>query len=369
MTVPTEQEIKRAIAVRAIEADSLFACRVVQSLKRSTPVAGVTTTFCIYNYFSLFLYESWRYLSSRVPEIASQLSPPNATALARSRHSTKLFDDNASDRGVDGVIDYFVQHIGQAHSARFLGNTWLRPARFLETDLGLYKYKDRIVCTTHGATFGIGVEPQVLLTSGSSEMMAISTDYGKYFGSFWDGADLGPSFLDALDGAQFQSKNVRASRYYARGFTGPTFPGVNALLGVFHAALNFLDIMLSQDENPASRQTILKMQFVTLYHIVSSLKSLRDTYASRLDRRSLDYITQVVDDGALDLFGTSAARTFRNTLVHYGLASDVQLSDIMLDEPHYGLIEKYIPGYTYDSLHVALAEQISRTAEIFAAWA
>lgn len=293
---------------------------------------------------------------------------PSADIVARSRHSTKLFDDNK--QGVDGVIEYFVSRVGAAHTRRFTGNTWLRIARRFETDLGLYIYNGRTVSTTHGVTFAIGIDPDEMLgANGAALLTSIPTEYGQYFGAFWDRSQaLGLSFVDKLDPQQLRTKDVRASKYYSKHFNGSGTPGINALLTVFQAQLNFLDTMLPLDDLPESRQTILKMQFITLYHVASSLRRLRDDRGSELSASSLEYVARIIDDPALGKLMTKSSRIFRNTLVHYGVFRDVQLSELADDTPFYGLIEKYFPGKDYDSLSLAVGGQIGRMAQVFRDW-
>jgi hypothetical protein len=327
-----------------------------------------TAAYATYNYLSLFIYESSRHLRARYPDLADELPVPSEEELARSRHSTKLFDD--TKKGIEGVVDYFENEIATAHTGAFLGNTKFRFLRWLETDLGLYTYDRKVVGTTHGATFGTGVDPNTLVSSGGPRYVgAIATDYGRFFSAFWDRSyELGPSFVDKLDVKKMRSMDVRASRYYARHFNGAATPGINALLAVFQASLNFLSSMLPFDDLPESRQTILKMQFITLYHVTSSLKILREQQAGDLNPQSVSFMSEALDDHGLDFIAGDASRKFRNTLIHYGLHSGFALEDFVAGVPFYGLIEKYFRGWEYERLKGEVGTQIDRLSLIFDKW-
>jgi hypothetical protein len=359
--------LKRLIELDAVMADALWACRLVMSLPRSPEILGVTTTFGTLNYLSLFRYESLKYLGQYWPDLAALLPQPTTDEVENSRNTIKLFDVHEN---VDGVIEHFIDNIATPHSQHFLGNTWLPLARLLEKDLGVTFYGGRIIYTTQSAAFILGVAPQILLTpTGGEYVKAASIRYGEHFGRFWDHeSELGPSFVDRLDAKHVKMRDVRAAGYYGSHFNGSSTPDINALLFVFLATLNFLEVMLRLDDLPESRQTVFKMQFITLYHVKSSLQKLRNRRAADLSQLSLNFIQEAVSDATLDTITSGTSRHLRNTLIHYGIHASVQPSELDPDRPGYGLIEKYLPGHDYASLSAVVTEQIARVAKIFNAW-
>lgn len=365
--MPGATEIKRAIATHAIQADALWACRFIASLPRHSTDLSVMSTFMVYNYLSLFRFEGWKYLKDNRREIACHLPAPTSAELEQSRNTLKLFDVR---EGVDGIVNYFMNEINAVHVQHFrdiAGPDIQEPP----DDLGLTLYGDRVVYTTHGVSFVLGVPARTLLgADGGSRVLEASMKYGNHFQKFWVDRTqaLGPSFVDKLDPSIVKSEDVVADQYYKGQFNGAATPGINALLYVFLASLNLLDIMLPLDELPESRQTMLKMRFITLYHAASSLKKLRDTHRADLTQRSLDCITQILDDTRLSSITKGASRTLRDTLVHYKLDAGVQVSEIDPSVPCYGLIEKYLPGYDYATLSGVVTEQIERVAKIFNEW-
>lgn len=264
-----------------------------------------------------------------------------------------------------------MDNIQAPQSQHFLGNTWLPLARPLEKDLGITFYRDRVAYTMHSAAFILGVASGTLLKPGGGEhLKARSTKYGAHFSQFSDReSQLGQSFVDKLDATRVKRRDVRAASYYGSHFNGSNTPDINAVLFLFLSTLNFLDVMLRLDDLLESRQTVLKMQFITLYHVNSSLKKLRDKRPAGLSSKSLDRIHEVVSDPTLASITSGTSRYLRNALIHYKFHSSVQASNLDLALPCYGLIEQYIPGYDYASLSAVVTDQIARIAKLFNAWA
>jgi hypothetical protein len=360
-------DTKRALGLAAVTVDALWACRLFRSLERNPTNVGVTEVFGAFNYLSLFRHESLKYLNQDWPDIARLLPRPSTDELARSRNTIKLFDVHEN---VDGVIERFTENISAPHSRYFLGNIWLPLARPLEKDLGVTFYGDQIVYNTQSVAFILGVAPRTLLASGGGEhLKAESTRSGQHFSEFWDReSELGPSFVDRLVAKQVKMRDVRAASYYGQHFNGPDTPDINALLFVFLSTLNFLDIMLRLDDLTESRQTVLKMQFIALYHVRSSLKKLRDRRSADLSGQSLEFIHEIVSDPSLGSITSGTSGYLRNALIHYGIHASVQASELDPALQCYGLIEKYLPGHDYTSLSTVVTDQIARIAKTFNAW-
>lgn len=359
--------VKRAVEFLAIQADSLWACRFGMSAGRR-PEALSAVSLSVFNYLSLFRFESLKYLHEVHPDFAALLPQPTTDELERSRNTIKFFDVHEH---VDGVIDYFTNDIRAVHERHFLNAADSPLAQAVRTDLGLTYYGNRIIYTTHGTAFTSGISSSTLLGSDEHYVKDTAERYGQHFGAFYYDRtqELGPSFTDKLNVNLISSEDIRAERYYERHFNGSATPGINALLCVFLASLNFLDSMVRLDDLPESRQTILKMQYITLYHVTSSLKKLRSSHAPDLSQRSLDYIDQIVSDSTLGTITGGSSRILRNTFIHYGLHPEVQDGELNPCIVGYGLIEKYLPGHDYASLSEAVTGQIERIAEVFNEWA
>lgn len=344
--MPTPMAIKRAVEFTAIQADALWACRFGLGAASYPGAAAVAATFGVFNYLALFRYEGLKYLRMHHPDFAQLLPQPTTDELERSRNTIKLFDVHEH---VDGTIDYFTQDISAAHEQHFFGNVASPFGQAVRTDLGLTYYDNRIIYTTHGVAFILGVPSYTLLQPGGGQHMKDEgVRYGQHFGAFYcdRSEELGPSFIEKLNNNLVSLEDVRAERYYKSHFNGAHTAGINALLYVFLASLNFLDSMVRLDDLPDSRQTVLKMQFLTLYHVASSLRKLRSARAAELIQQSLDYIDQVIGDADLRSITSGSSRHLRNTFVHYGLHPDVEDSELNPYIVGYGLIKKYFQSMT-----------------------
>jgi hypothetical protein len=132
--------------------------------------------------------------------------------VARSRHSLKLFED--TKRGVNGQLAYFRDVLMPAHRGRFLGSVRFKVFRFLETDLGLYRYNGRLISTTHAANFHMGQDPQAILIKSGADIQAIYQEYGHFVATLGGRRGTpGQTFVSHLDARKFNShvENLRAA--------------------------------------------------------------------------------------------------------------------------------------------------------------
>ncbi len=358
---------------RGIEKDATYVGRLARDLSNPTlaAFAGVIS-LCMAPYLSLFAHESYRKLKRADPTLSSLLSRNVESIVAQSRHSLKLFED--TQRGITAQLAYFNDDILPAHHRRFLGNTWLKLARFLETDLGLYSYDQRLIATTHSATFHLGIEPDELLKEGAGpQIQVIYEEYGAYFARLGARLDApGPTFVSYLDPKRFNQrpKDVRAERYYQRVFDGAHNRDVNALLTFFRSMLNFVStVITASDGPPETEYTVWKIRFLTLYQVLGSLRVLRDEQLRTLTARSARYIEQIMRMPEARLIMEPAAKPFRNTLMHYNLDSRINPMRVDLNEPLFGLVPIYFPSHDTATFTAAVDQCIVATAAVMNEWA
>jgi hypothetical protein len=360
---------RRAIVIdSAMRADAIFAGRIISAFTKPELVdAAPVLSFCLGSYFSLFVYEGYARLPEVAPKLYTPLSPLAQSVTARSRHSLKFFED--THRGIEGQISYFEDEIFPAHAQRFYGNTWLPLARRWETDLGLYRYAGRLVSTTHAATFGLGLDPKTMFNKNAGpELVRIMTEYGQYFGALGATLDAkASSFMDDVDVAQFgkPGDDVRSERYYQRVFNGETTPSINALMTVFQASIDFIDVLV-----PSSLEySLFKIRFLTVYQVLRSLEMLRTERASELSTESLAAIAGIVDTTEAQLIVDPSAKPFRNTLMHYGPDNRIDLSLVDKDDLIGSLVPLCYGGLTATDFAVKLDVCIAHTAAGLNAWA
>jgi hypothetical protein len=360
--MPTPDQLQ----VHAIQRDVDFVGRFIGSLHHpgmSTRASSVSC-FCMFPFLSLFVYESQARLSQVVPQVSGVVSNTAKEVVARSRHSLKLFDD--TKRGLPGQLAYFRNDIEPAHRRVFL-----RPIPWpWAKDLGIYSYDGIPISTTHVATFAIGYEPRKLFTATSSvEIRSIAEEYGRYLASLGATADpQAVSFASRLDAARLTEEDYRSDRYYRSIFNGSGTPDVNALLNVFRVMVNFAAKVLPLDESPEAAQTIFKIRFLTLYHVLASLITLRSGERGNVTARSVAHLNIILDTADASLLTSPPIKPLRNTLMHYGLDQRINAAALSLQTPLYGLVSACLPSHDYTTFDATVSRQLELTAATMKRW-
>ncbi|MFJ9564157.1 hypothetical protein ACIRQQ_29490 [Streptomyces fuscichromogenes] len=359
--------LKHAIATQLLESDLMFSRRFLGSVLTDQG-NSVIPAFCMNNYLSLFIYESHRTLKVIDPQRAALLAYSHEAVIEKARHSVKLFD--GSKVGHAGVLGEFTAIIA-AGREMFLNNTWFPPARVLETDLGEWRYRGRLVTTTQVASFFMGIP--TIATSDipviGRTLMAVAEAQARFVdqvtGSLpWHGS----SFMTAMSFGELKSRDRRSERYFKRLFDPALSDELTASLSAFQCSLNFLDVMLSADQTAASAETTLKLRFITLYHVLSSLTELKAEYGRKLNSASLGLLDAILSHQSSGTIMHADGRGFRNTLVHYTPEERV-VPRLSLSLPYYGLVEEYYPAYDFTTLSQELGEHTTRVAMLLDEWA
>jgi len=355
---PTAKDLE----LDAIAKDVQFVGRLFGSLQRpGTPERVVSIApLSVIAFLALFVYEAEGKLSLAPTWRAADTE----RVMARSRHALKLFDDTKRD--LEGQVAFFRDEIEPAHRRRFL-----RPIPWpWAKDLGIYKYEDRPISNTHVASFLTGYDPPKLFTRGmSDELRSIASDYGRYFAAL--GASLDPtaeSFASRWDSSRLKGVDERADRYYRGLFAGATSREINPLLGLFQALINFATFVLPLDPVPESWQTIFKIRFLTLYHVLSGLAKLRAS--GRISPSGgAAHLDAILNTSEAATLLSSSVRPVRNTLMHYGPDPRLALTSLDLGMPLYGLPEACCGGRDAPWLESVVTKQIELTAAELQAWA
>ncbi|MFE7461025.1 hypothetical protein [Streptomyces sp. NPDC057554] len=366
----TVQDEVMALGIRS---DAAYAGRFMHDLTHSRAAEHSNIlAFCMAPYLSLFVHESYRKRKIIDPKLPQLLSTDVEAIVARSRNSLKLFEDN--QRGVEGQLTFFRDKISSVHADMFLGNTWLRIARFLEVDLGLYSYEERIISTTHAAVFHLGFDPLVMPAEVRRlKLQAIYEEYGRYFRGLGAGTDSGAqTFMSNLDPKRFDRypNDVRSAKYYSQVFNGRGTPDINRLLMVFRGLMNFIDsvVGLGTDANKVE-YTVFKIRFLTLYQVLGSLQLLQDELPGDLTARSTRLIKKITDTSSASLIMDRSAKPFRNTLMHYNLDSRVDLARVDVTQPLFGLVPIFFPSHDAESFIEAVDSCIEETTSVMEEWA
>jgi hypothetical protein len=106
-----------------------------------------------------------------------------------------------------------------------------------------------------------------------------------------------------------------------------------------------------------------------LYQVVRSLDILRQERSRQLSAASIDAIRSMVDTPEAHTLVDGSARPFRNTLMHYGPDTRIDLTTIDLQAPLYGLVMTCFPGHDDLSLGAVMTAHITHTAQVLNDWA
>ncbi|QQM41527.1 hypothetical protein [Streptomyces liliifuscus] len=359
--------LKHEIANRLIESDLMFSRRFLEG-GLTDQGNTVIPTFCMNNYLSLFIYESHRTLKVIDPQRAALLAYNHEAVIEKARHSVKMFD--GSKAGHVGVLGEF-SGIIDAGREKYLNNTWFPPARVLETDLGEWRYRGRLVSTTQVASFFMGIPTMAVsdIPAIGQVLLAVAETQARYIDQVtrslpWHGS----SFMAAMSFSELKSRDRRSERYFKHLFDAALSDELAASLSAFQCSLNFLDVMVAADQNAASAETIFKLRFITLYHVLSSLTELKAEYGSKLDNASLSFLDTILTHRASAVIMHTDGRGFRNTLVHYTPEKRV-VAQLSLSASYYGLVEAYYPAYDFPTLSQEVSDHTTRVATLLNEWA
>ncbi|MYQ44085.1 hypothetical protein GTW40_03235, partial [Streptomyces sp. SID4985] len=271
--MPTREEVVSA----GVTQDAKYMGRFFGALldPRHEALAGIVS-FCMMPFTSLVIHEARAKINMITPSPSLDFSAEAAEVCARSRNSLKLFEDN--QRWVTGQLDFYRKEIIGTHSDHFLGNTWLRLARFLEVDLALFTYNGIIFSTNHSAAFHIGIKSKLLFKKdGGAYVKSITEQMGRCLAALGASidADDPKTFASHITRRALDDSEVRADRYYRQVFNGRETPVLNGLLTNFQAMVNFATSLLVTGADVLDLEyTVFKIRFVTLYHVLASLARL-----------------------------------------------------------------------------------------------
>ncbi|MFJ8158782.1 hypothetical protein [Streptomyces sp. NPDC094468] len=172
--------------------------------------------------------------------------------------------------------------------------------------------------------------------------------------------------MDTRKATDLADREVRAEKTYRQAFDPALPEELKAALTGLTCALSVVDVLLADDAEGPSAVTVSKLRYITLHHVLSSLRKLDKEYGPRLRlsaRALLDEILTAPTSVRMD----QAHRGFRNTLVHYRPEQRIQ-EQLSLNQPLYGLVDVYFPGEGFPSLNAEVAAHLTDVAHRMQAW-
>jgi hypothetical protein len=152
-----ESADRRGLASRTMIAeDSRWAMDIILSSNRSARFQGLIP-LVVGHHLVRIAYEGSTALLSDDPTVgdpalAALLGDRFATITERTRHTSKVLDNTATNYH-SLIAD--LEDIQSEHHERFTGNTY-RWLRWLETDLGLFKFARNLIGATVPAAYRLG---------------------------------------------------------------------------------------------------------------------------------------------------------------------------------------------------------------------
>ncbi|MFD5916043.1 hypothetical protein ACFVYP_28960 [Kitasatospora sp. NPDC058201] len=365
--------IAREITKRSISTDVAYLGRYAgdsRSLIKSGKGSHVPiVALCMVPYISLCVYESQKKLGIVMPDASSQLSATADSIVARSRHSLKLFEDSGRG-GMSGLLSHFRDVIFPAHFSQFRGKYALSPARIFGQDLGVSYFDGNLISTTCSSTLFLGMDLETALKQGV-EIRDLYEEYGSYLAGLGASLDSGPaSYAIYLKSESFSSRDDRISKFYRGGFNGDENLALNAALTVFQGLLNFVDQVVCRELDPLDLEyTPFKIRYVTLYHVLTSLRLLRNDPSYSLSGRSMRVLNGILSTTEARTILSESGRPFRNSLVHYDLDTRARVSEIDFGDPLFGLVHACFQLHNFRSFSALVDRCIKTTVGRLNEWA
>jgi hypothetical protein len=178
--------------------------------------------------------------------------------------------------------------------------------------------------------------------------------------------------MDHVDVSAFGKlgDDVRSERYYRARFNGTTTPSINALLIVFQTCMNFVDTILpAGGPRDSLEYSTFKIRFLTIYQVLRSLEILRTQRAAELTAESMAVIAEILDTTEARMIIDPSAKPFRNTLMHYGPDSRIDLSLVDEDDLVGSLIPLCYSGQHATQFASLVDDCIAQTAAGLNTWA
>jgi hypothetical protein len=358
---------ERAIefGLAAVMTDARFVVRYGHQAQ-SLPDLSSTLMLTSGAWISMIAHEGARVLADHAPQLLHGSPSDVAATIARARHGLKLFEDRA--RSIDEYQAYF-EEIALQHREFFIDPV-ARPLRFLASDLGLTTIDSRLVLTSHGVSFGLGLPPSVVNDpSFTSQLQALSYEWGAYV-ALAGLATEGPPLAALTAVANLRTDRVldrKSQRVYARSFNGPTTPYLNAVLLYFEALCNSTTWLVprSPGADDSERFTVFKIRFVVAVHLLNSLRRLvdHDSLTPLLKRAIEDELA-----APAFAFQERRARSLRNLLVHYVPARSFDFERASAVP----LLDGAVAGVGYeqnaDDLASAVDQTLTSLAHAFGRW-
>lgn len=321
--------------------------------------------FCTLQHLALINYEGRKYLERFDPGQLPAVPSLEGDAVRASRHANKLFLDTA--RYVDGVAEHYGL-ISKQHHDVFFADARGRFGRLLDwlrDDLGIVRYRQHLIGTTHTVHYNSGLPPEVFgLATMGQRMHEMARGMAAFAQPDPDSAAEGTvCWLDLVDEHEVESSDVKSLRFYGGVFAGKVPANMAAALISVQAACSTTDLLTGETPRLPDGSwpvPVLKLRYITLFQILESLKYLTEEHGMTLPGPVFfsPEVQEVLSPGG---------RALRNTLVHYGVIIP-GVASLPVDLPLFGLVEHFMGGLKYDELCTMVDDLLRDSSEFIREW-
>jgi len=322
---------------------------------------------------SMIVWESYQYLQKNNSQIANELKLSFDKQIQYSRHRVKQYTQP----------EEYVKKIKWAssyHHELFIGKHRgiLAPLKkFLQCDLGLYTINGKFYSSSILALLNLGFDETTFPSIENFENNQTKNtffDFGKsigeYFGSIINMLDLKDIRYEfdenVLKGYKFDSIDKKSEKFFSSIFNNKPCITINWILFTLYLSLSFTENILLPIL-PVNSIASLKIKFMTLYHLVDSLKTFQSIYRPQkiLTPFSENKLASIFDDKELN--SLVKKRKFRNVLVHYEL-DETFLETFANVNDISGFIEYYFKDESISSLTKVLNQKLLYVYNLMYDW-
>lgn len=296
-------------------------------------------------------------------ELVALLPAESSEAITRARHATKMLDDTKT-----GFAD-FLSSMGEyqrLHHAQFTGNAvWF--ARHLETDLGLYLVAGRVLSGTIPLQFRLGASPELDIEELGKYCYESAADQGRVLAVLAraDGSNSTITPSANLSRIPPISNDDRDSARYLAHRYDPALPiEAKLLLLMIEGEATVSDVVLPETTY-GHHEAVFRARMVSLFHILSSLANVLQTYPSALSEKTQTVRRIMNEDATSRFLHDPDLRKIRNRCMHY----EMRGTALRLDSaaPMFGIVEA-LSDSTYSQLNEKVASLFGRISPVLSDW-
>ncbi len=361
LTTEEKQKVSRYLIFRDLRFAFTMLLSVARREQSGESMSWLALTYL--HYLSLVAYEIRKYsgTSNLVPgaDAVLRFEP----SLSESRHSTKLFNDNA--KTVQDLLNEFISYAAN-HREWFIDATaapgLIRSSSFLQNlvdDTSIHLYDGRILSTSHSIRYHSGLDMNVddqEIRDRAQELAAYLSSLCRDQAGEWMQDE---TFVHHWNLSRSTPMDTKFKSFYESTFSGLALPESMALtmLGCQVNAALLLGRLASHTSMVSD--LAFKFRYESVWQVLTTLRTIsaKDSPFGFAPGQRHELSDMLDTDGPRYLAG-QGPRSLRNTVVHYG-ARGLEPSDILWDDPLLGLPQKFCDGQNWSELD-SLVERCAR---------